>query len=240
MEQLAHPLANRFTKGLRDGVPIALGYLSVAFTFGMEAVTNGLPVWAAVMISMTNLTSAGQFAGLTVILSSAPFFEMALTQLVINLRYSLMSLSLSQKLHRSVGLLDRLLLSFFNTDEIFTVASSQKGEIGKRYFLGLSLMPYIGWALGTFLGAAASGLLPLSVRSALGIAIYGMFIAILVPPAKQFRPVLKVILCSVLLSCLFRYVPGLNLVSPGLTIILCAVAASALGARLFPVKEASK
>ena len=101
-------------------------------------------------------------------------------------------------------------------------------------------MPYIGWALGTFLGAAASGLLPLSVRSALGIAIYGMFIAIIVPPAKQFRPVLKVILCSVLLSCLFRYVPGLNLVSPGLVIILCAVAASALGARLFPVKEASE
>ena len=230
MEQLGQPLTNRFTTGLRDGVPIALGYLSVAFTFGMEAVTNGLPVWAAVMISMTNLTSAGQFAGLTVILSSAPFFEMALTQLVINLRYSLMSL----------GLLDRLLLSFFNTDEIFTVASSQKGEIGKRYFLGLSLMPYIGWALGTFLGAAASGLLPLSVRSALGIAIYGMFIAIIVPPAKQFRPVLKVILCSVLLSCLFRYVPGLNLVSPGLVIILCAVAASALGARLFPVKEASE
>ena len=239
MEQQESAFTNSFIKGVRDGIPIALGYLSVAFTFGMEAVTNGLPVWAAVMISMTNLTSAGQFAGLTVILSSAPFFEMALTQLVINLRYSLMSLSLSQKLHRSVGLLDRLILSFFNTDEIFSVASSQKGEIGRRYFLGLCITPYIGWALGTFLGAAASGLLPSSVRSALGIAIYGMFIAILVPPAKQYRPVLKVILCAVLLSCLFRYVPGLNLVSPGLAIILCAAAASALGAWLFPVKEAS-
>ena len=122
------PTNNRFSKGLRDGVPIGLGYLSVSFTFGMMAVGAGLPVWAAVLISMVNVTSAGQFAGLSLLTAGAPCFEMALTQLVINLRYALMSLSLSQKLDRSVGLLDRLVISFCNTDEIFAVASNQTGK----------------------------------------------------------------------------------------------------------------
>lgn len=237
MEQTT-PIINRFSKGLRDGVPIGLGYLSVSFTFGMMAVGAGLPVWAAVLISMANVTSAGQFAGLSLLVAGAPCFEMALTQLVINLRYALMSLSLSQKLDSSVNLLDRLVVSFCNTDEIFAVASNQQGEVGKRYLYGLILIPYFGWALGTLVGAAASMFLPEFIRSALGIAIYGMFIAIIVPPAKKFRPVLKVILLAVALSCLFTWVPGLNQVSSGFVIIICAVAASAIGALLFPLKEA--
>lgn len=232
------PTNNRFSKGLRDGVPIGLGYLSVSFTFGMMAVGAGLPVWAAVLISMANVTSAGQFAGLSLLTAGAPCFEMALTQLVINLRYALMSLSLSQKLDRSVGLLDRLVISFCNTDEIFAVASNQNGEVGRRYLYGLILIPYLGWASGTFVGAAASMFLPDFIRSALGIAIYGMFIAIIVPPAKKFRPVLRVVLLAVLLSCLFAWVPGLNQVSDGFVIIICAVVASAAGALFFPLKEA--
>lgn len=228
---------NRFRDGLRDGVPIGLGYLSVSFTFGIMAVAAGLPIWAAVVISMLNVTSAGQFAGLPLLAASGSCIEMALTQLVINLRYALMSLSLSQKLHRSVSLLDRILIAFCNTDEVFAVASSKKGEVGKRYLYGLILMPYFGWAFGTFLGAAASSLLPEVVQSALGIAIYGMFLAIIIPPAKKFRPVLKVILIAAVLSCIFRFVPGLNLVSPGFVIIICAVTAAAVGARFFPVHE---
>ncbi len=229
---------NSYSKGLKDGIPIGLGYLSVSFTFGIMAVNSGLPVWVAVLISMTNLTSAGQFAGIGLIASSAPYLEMALTQLVINLRYSLMSLSVSQKADKSFGFLQRLIISFGVTDEIFAVATGKPSEIGTRYMYGLITIPYAGWALGTLLGAAASTLLPASVCSALNIAIYGMFIAIIIPPAKHSKPVLEVILLSVAISCLFRYTPLLNRLSGGFVIIICAVAASAAGALLFPVRDA--
>lgn len=228
---------NSYSKGLKDGIPIGLGYLSVSFTFGIMAVNSGLPVWVAVLISMTNLTSAGQFAGIGLIATSAPYLEMALTQLVINLRYSLMSLSVSQKADKSFGLSQRLIVSFGVTDEIFAVATGKPSEIGTRYMYGLITIPYAGWALGTFLGAAASTILPASVCSALNIAIYGMFIAIITPPAKHSKPVLKVILLSVTISCLFRYLPVLNRLSGGFVIIICAVAASVAGALLFPVRD---
>lgn len=192
-QQTTAPVQNSFWAGFHDGVPIGLGYLSVSVTFGMMAVTGGLPVWAAVAISMTNVTSAGQFAGLSLIFGGGTLFETALTQFVINLRYALMSLSLSQKLERRVGLIDRMLFSFMMTDEVFAVASGQKGEVGKRYLFGVMIAPYCGWALGTLCGAVASGFLPPSVRSALSIAIYGMFIAIVVPVAKQSRAVLGVV-----------------------------------------------
>lgn len=228
---------NSFKKGLKDGVPIALGYLSVSFTFGMMAVAGGLPVSLAVAISMTNLTSAGQFAGLSLMLTGGGYFEMALTQLVINLRYALMSVSLSQKFHKSVSLLDRFLIAFGNTDEIFAVASGQKTDVGKKYMYGLILMPYLGWSLGTLLGAAASAVLPEAVRSALGIAIYGMFLAIFIPPMKKDKAVAVVVLTAAVLSCLFFYVPVLKSVSSGFVIIICAVVAATLGALIKPVSD---
>jgi len=228
---------NSYTKGLKDGIPIGLGYLSVSFTFGIMAVNAGLPVWVAVLISMTNLTSAGQFAGIGLITATAPYLEVALTQFVINLRYSLMSLSVSQKADKSFGLLQRFVISFGITDEIFAVATGKPSEIGKRYMYGLITIPYAGWALGTLLGAAASTILPASVCSALNIAIYGMFIAIIIPPAKHSKPVLKVILLSVAISCLFRYTPVLDRLSGGFVIIICAIVASAAGALLFPVRD---
>ena len=228
---------NSFRRGLKDGVPIALGYLSVSFTFGMMAGSGGPPVSVAVAISMTNLTSAGQFAGLSLLFAGGGYFEMALTQFVINLRYSLMSVSLSQKFHKSVTLLERLLIAFGNTDEIFAVASGQKGEVGAKYMFGLISLPYVGWALGTFIGAAASALLPESVRSALGIAIYGMFLAIFVPPMKKSKAVLTVVLLAAGLSCAFTYLPVLNRVSSGFVIIICAVVAAAVGAWMRPIKE---
>ncbi|MBC8571164.1 AzlC family ABC transporter permease [Zongyangia hominis] len=236
MEQT--PIVNSYTKGFRDGVPIALGYLSVSFTFGMMAVSLGLPVWGAVLISMTNLTSAGQFAGLSLIVSGAPMVEMALTQLIINLRYALMSLSLSQKLDKSVNTFERCLIAFGNTDEIFAVSSGQKGAVGKRYMAGLITAPYFGWALGTLIGAAASTILPASIRSALGIAIYGMFIAIIIPPAKHLKSVRIVLLFSVGLSCLFAWAPLLRSVSSGFVIIICTILAAAFGAKFFPIEEA--
>lgn len=228
---------NSFRAGLRDGLPIALGYFPVSFTFGMLAISQGLPAFQAVLISATNLTSAGQFAGLTVIAAGASLLEMALTQLVINLRYALMSLSLSQKLDSRVTLLQRCIVAFGNTDEIFAVASSKPGTIGARYLYGLILGPMLGWTGGTLAGAVASGLLPAMVQSALGVAIYGMFIAIVVPPARQFRPVLAVVGIALVLSCGFAWLPVLRQVSAGFAIIFCTVLAAGAGAILFPLEE---
>lgn len=228
---------NSFRAGLRDGLPIALGYFPVSFTFGMLAISQGLPAFQAVLISATNLTSAGQFAGLTVIAAGSSLLEMALTQLVINLRYALMSLSLSQKLDSRVTLLQRCIVAFGNTDEIFAVASSKLGTIGARYLYGLILGPMLGWTGGTLAGAVASGLLPAMVQSALGVAIYGMFIAIVVPPARQFRPVLAVVIIALVLSCGFAWLPVLRQVSAGFAIIFCTVLAAGAGAILFPLEE---
>ena len=226
-----------FRKGLRDGIPICLGYLSVSFTFGMMVVQNEYPGWMAVLISMTNLTSAGQFAGTNLLMNGAMYVEIAITTFVINIRYMLMSLSLSQKVESKMTLWQRLILSFGITDEVFAVAMQQEGEVNSRYFAGLILTPYFGWALGTFLGATATGFLPLSVRTALGIAIYGMFLAIIIPPARKSKAVLIVVLIAAGLSCCFRWIPFLNQLSSGWVIIICAVVAAAFAAWKFPVKE---
>ena len=230
-------MKGRFLQGIRHGIPIALGYLSVSFAFGLQAVSMGLSWLQAVLISATNLTSAGQVAALPLMTGGASLGEMALTQLTINLRYALMSLSLGRKLDGSMGTVQRMIFSFANTDEIFAVASSQPGKVGKAYLYGLMLTPWIGWTLGTLLGAVAGTLLPAFVRSALGIAIYGMFLAIILPPAREKRPVRVVVLIAVGMSLAFRYLPGLNRVSGGFAIIVCAVTAAALGAAFFSTGE---
>lgn len=228
---------NKIQRGIRDGIPIAVGYFSVSFTFGMMAVQSGISPFHAVLISLLNLTSAGQFAGLTVIVSNASLMEMALTQLVVNIRYALMSVSLSQKLDDSVKMRSRLLIAYGNTDEIFAVASSKPGTVGAKYLYGLILLPVLGWVGGTLAGAVASTLLPGTVISALGVALYGMFIAIVVPPAKEHKEVRTVVLIALALSCAFYYLPVLRQISSGFMIIICTVAAAAVGAVLFPLKE---
>lgn len=228
---------NKIQRGIRDGIPIAVGYFSVSFTFGMMAVQSGISPFHAVLISLLNLTSAGQFAGLTVIVSNASLMEMALTQLVVNIRYALMSVSLSQKLDDSVKMRSRLLIAYGNTDEIFAVASSKPGTVGAKYLYGLILLPVLGWVGGTLAGAVASTLLPETVISALGVTLYGMFIAIVVPTAKEHKEVRTVVLIALLLSCAFYYLPVLRQVSSGFMIIICTVAAAAVGAVLFPLKE---
>lgn len=226
-----------FQKGLKDGLPICLGYISVSFAFGVMATQGGMPAWAALVISMSNMTSAGQVAGTNLILSGGMYLEIAVTTFVINIRYMLMSLSLSQKVDEAMTGLQRWVLSFGVTDEIFAVAMQQKDTVSASYLSGLILTPYIGWSLGTLVGATATDLLPGSVRTALGIAIYGMFLAIIIPPARKSAPVARVIAIAVALSCLFRWVPVLNRLSGGWVIILCAVAASAYGALRYPVQE---
>ncbi len=228
---------NRFIRGVRHGVPIGLGYLSVSFAFGLTCIEKGLTPLQAVLISMTNLTSAGQLAGLPLIVANASLFEAALTQFTINLRYALMGLSLSQKMGPDMNTPRRMFFAFANTDEIFAVAASQPEKLHHHYLYGLMLVPYIGWASGTLLGAVAGQLLPAFIRTALGIAIYGMFIAIIIPPARREKPVAVVVAVAVAIAVAFRYVPGLNAVSSGYVVIICAVAAATLGALLFPIRE---
>ncbi len=226
-----------FLKGVKHGLPIGLGYLSVSFAFGMQCVDNGLTVLQALLISMTNLTSAGQLAGLQVMIAGSSLIEMALTQFIINLRYALMGLSLGQKLGPAMNTPRRMFFSFANTDEIFAVASAQPEKLHHHYLYGLMLMPYIGWSLGTFLGAAAGQILPEFVCSALGIAIYGMFLAIILPPARQEKSVRAVVLLAAAVSLAFNCLPVLKKVSGGFVVIICAVVAATVGALLFPVKD---
>lgn len=225
-----------FKKGIADGLPICLGYLAVSFAFGISAVGQGLSVFEALIISMTNVTSAGQLAAVPIIVSGGTFLELAVAQLIINLRYSLMSVSLSQKLGESVSLADRFIISFVNTDEVFAVASAQRGKVGKKYLFGLILTPYLGWSLGTLLGAAAGDVLPQIISSALGLAIFGMFVAIVVPDARKSKAVALCALASAALSCLFRYTPVLSQIPSGFVIIICAVLASTFFAIVFPIQ----
>ena len=223
--------------GLRDGLPIGLGYLSVSFAFGIFGVTQGLSAFECFLISAFNLTSAGQLAAVPIIVSGGGFIELALTQLIINLRYSLMSVSLSQKLGKSVRLRDRFLISFANTDEIFAVSSSKSTAVGREYMYSLIVYPFVGWTLGTLLGALAGNILPEILVNSLGIAIYAMFIAIVVPVARVEGRVALCVLTSAALSLLFYYLPPLNKIPSGFTIIICATVASLVFAILAPIEQ---
>lgn len=224
-------------QGIKDGAAIGIGYLSVSFTFGLTAVAGGLTWWEAMLISMTNLTSAGQFAGITIIAAAGTYMEMAISQFVINLRYALMSISLSQKVDSRFNLPQKLILGFANTDEIFAMAMCRKGEVSSSYFAGLIILPYLGWTAGTLLGGICGNILPQSISDALGIAIYGMFIAIIIPAMKENRQILLIALLAIVLSCCLYYIPIFQNISSGFSIIICAVLASIVGAIWFPMQE---
>jgi len=224
-----------FRKGLYHGIPIALGYLSVSFGFGIMSVRLGIGVLETIIISLTNLTSAGQAAGVGIIAAGGTLLEMAMTQLVINLRYALMALSLSQKLGDKFTTLHRLAVSFGITDEIFAVSSVQSGKLRPAYMYGLILISALGWTLGTALGAAAGSILPEMITDAMGLVLYGMFLAIIIPPARENRAVLAAVLIAAVISILFYYV--FTAVSGGFAIIISAVVSAAVCAALFPVKD---
>ena len=228
---------NEFKKGVQTGVPVGLGYFSVSFGFGAMAIAQGLSSFHATLISATNLTSAGQFAGLTLIVAMGTLWEMVMTQIVINSRYSLMSIALAQRMGERIGFLPRLLIAFFNTDEIFALAMARKEPLTVPFLLGLGTLPILGWTGGTLMGALAGSVLPTDIRAALGVMLYGMFIAIVIPPARQEKPVCIVMILALILSCLFAWVPALKAVSAGISIVLCTVVAAAVCAALFPVAE---
>ena len=228
---------NEYRNGVQRGLPVGMGYFSVSFGFGAMAVSQGLNSWYATLISMTNLTSAGQFAGLTVIVAGATLWEMILTQLIINSRYALMSLALSQRMGQRIGVLPRLIIAFFNTDEIFALAMARTEPLTVPFMLGLGTLPILGWTGGTLCGALAGSVRPTSIQAALGVMLYGMFIAIVVPPAKDEKPVLVTVIVALVLSTLFTLVPLLQQVSAGISIVICTVAAAAICAALFPIPE---
>ena len=226
----------KFSNGVIDGFPIGIGYFAVSFSFGIAG--SKILSWPLVtLISMTNLTSAGQFAGLQIMQAAGTLLEMVIAPFFINLRYSLMAISLSQKVSPSFKTPQRLLLSFAITDEIYALAMTQKERVNPIYFLGLSTLPYVGWSLGTLSGAIAGEVLPAILTNALGVALYGMFVAIVVPQMKLHKPTCIAVGIAILLSCAFRYVPVFQNVSAGFAIILCAVSASLLCAKFFPIKR---
>lgn len=227
-----------FKKGIKNGIPIFLGYLAVSFTFGIAAKEGGLTTWQAVVISATNLTSAGQFAALTVIASASSYIEMALTQLVINLRYCLMSSSLSQRFDTKMKSVHRYLIAFGVTDEIFGVSSAYIHEnVPSAYCYGLIAAAWPGWVLGTALGAVSGDILPANILSALGVALYGMFIAIIVPPAKNNKILLGIVVISMLLSLVFAVTPVLKEISSGFRVIILTLVIAGAAAYFFPIKE---
>ena len=228
---------NNYITGVRRGLPVGVGYFSVSFGFGAMAASQGIRALDATLISITNLTSAGQFAGLTLMVAAATLWEVILTQIVINSRYALMSLALSQRMGSRIGILPRLAIAFFNTDEIFALAMAEKQPLTVPFLLGLGLTPILGWTAGTLCGALAGSVLPLSIRTALGVMLYGMFIAIVVPPARQEKSVLAACGMALGLSCLFKWLPMLENVSAGIAIVVSTVAAAAVCAWLFPISD---
>ncbi len=218
------------------GLPVGLGYFSVSFGFGAMAVSQGIRALDATLISAVNLTSAGQFAGLTLIVAMGSLWEMVMTQIVINSRYSLMSLALAQRMGQRIGFLPRLLIAFFNTDEIFALAMADPEPLAVPYLLGLGLLPFLGWTGGTLAGGLAGSALPADIRAALGVMLYGMFIAIVIPPAKQEKAVLVTVILALICSCVFHWADGLKTVSVGVSIVICTVAAAGAAAICFPVE----
>ena len=229
---------NDFLRGFKSGLPIGLGYLSVSFTFGIMAINAGLHWWQGLLISLFTLTSAGQVASLNIIINPGRYIELLISQCTINVRYCFMSIALSQKTDSKFVKLYKWLLGFFITDEIFAVAMTEK-NVSKSFFFGLGVLPYVGWGLGTLLGALLGNILPNSIMVALTIAIYGMFIAIIVPPMKEDKTIIVAVVIATLLSCGFYFIPYLDKVPFGIAISIAAVVAALVCAFLFPVKEVS-
>ena len=226
-----------FLAGVRDGIPFCLGYFSVSLAFGLTAVLSGLPVWTAIVISLTNLTSAGQFAGANLLIAHGSMIELAISMVIINARYFLMSLSVSQKVEQKMSMKQRLAVSYGITDEIFAVSMQHEGDLSAVYMAGLILTPVLGWTGGTIVGAVATSLMPESLASALGIALYGMFIAIIIPPARENRSVLIAVVLAIAASVAVANLPVLKNLSSGWAIIIITVLVSAVAAWLFPIKQ---
>lgn len=226
-----------YRKGLRDGIPIAMGYFAVAFTMGITAKNIGMTPMQAAVSSMLLHASAGQYAAMTVIAAGTGYLEMVMTTLVVNLRYLLMSCALSQKAGREMKVGHRMLVSHYITDEIFGIASAVEGRLNPFYNYGAASVAGPGWTVGTFLGALLGMALPERLGRAMGVALYGMFIAIIIPPAKKSRIIFGIVLAAMAASFLFSVLPSVSEISEGFKIIILTIAIAGVAAWMFPVRE---
>ena len=226
-----------FRSGVHHGIPVGLGYFFVSFTLGIAAKQTGLSSIQAALMSLSIHASAGEFAALGIIAAGAGYWEMALTEIIVNLRYLLMSCSLSQKLSSSMRFFHRFLIAFDITDEIFAVSVSRPGKLNPFFTYGMMIVASPGWVFGTFIGAAAGGILPAVVTGAMSIALYGMFISVVIPSARKDKIIAGIVVVSMLLSGAFSLIPVIKDISSGFKIIILTVIISAAAAILFPVKE---
>lgn len=226
-----------FREGLRDGVPIAVGYLAVSFTLGIQAKEAGMGILEATVMSLLNLTSAGEFAALKIISLASSYLEMAVSQLIINLRYMLMSFALSQKVSPELGIPHRMCMAFGVTDEIFGISVGREGHLNPYYNYGAMSIAIPGWTLGTFLGVLMGNVLPESVVSALSMALYGMFLAIIIPKAREDKHVLAAVIVAMTASWLCTKLPAIRDIKPGTQIILLTVVIALIAAIVFPIKD---
>lgn len=226
-----------YKEGLRDGIPIALGYFAVSFTLGIAAKKAGLTAFQATLMSLTNSTSAGEFAAISAICAGSTYFEMAVMQAVINLRYLLMSCALSQKIDNKVGMINRLIMGGGVTDEIFGISISRPDKLNPFYTYGAMSLAIPAWSLGTCIGVVVGSVLPANIISALSVALYGMFLAIIIPPARENKIIALLVTVSMAASYAFSVVPGLKDISSGMTVIILTVVISGIAAFLFPIEE---
>ncbi len=226
-----------FMEGVHDGVPIALGYFVVAFTLGILAKTAGLSAWQGFVTSAVNIASAGEYAGFTVIAANAPYLEIAVLTLVANARYFLMSAALTQRFSPETPLLHRLAVSFGVTDEIFGITVARGGMVHPYYNYGALAISVPAWSAGTSAGILAGGVLPATAVSALSVALYGMFVWVILPPAKKSRPIAGMVLLSFVLSLAATYAPVTGQLSGGTRTILLTLLIAGVGAALFPIAQ---
>jgi len=226
-----------YKKGLKDGIPIALGYFAVSFALGIAAKKAGLSAFEAMLAAGLTNASAGAYAGFTLIAEQGGYLAMALSQLIVNARYLLMSCALSQKLNPKTSLFHRAAVAFDVTDEIFGISVSVNGELNPFYNYGAMTLAIPGWALGTFFGVLMGSVLPVRVVSALGVGLYGMFMAIIIPPARKNKIIAGLVAVSFLLSFAFAKLPVISRVPSGMQVIILTVVISLSAAIFFPIKE---
>ena len=226
-----------FRDGMRDGIPIGWGYLAVAFSLGIAARNAGLNAAQACLASLLCNASAGEYAGFTVIAANASYIEMAFLTLIANARYILMSCAMSQRMSPSTGSLHRIIMGFDITDELFGIAMARPGSLNPYYTYGAMLVSIPMWAAGTAIGTAAGNILPLSLVSAFSVALYGMFLAVIIPPARRDRVICLIVAVCFALSFAASKLPYISTVSEGTRTVILTVVISADAALLFPRKD---
>lgn len=226
-----------FKEGMRDGLPIGLGYFAVSFSLGITARNIGLTPFQGFLVSLLNNASAGEYAGFTVMAADAAYIEIIFITFITNIRYLLMSCALSQRFSPDTPFIHRFFIGYDVTDELFGITIGRKGYLNPCYTYGAMLLAIPGWSIGTAIGVMAGNILPTRIVGALSVALFGMFIAIIIPPAKKNKVIAGLVMISFVASFCFSRLPVLSDLSEGTRTIILTILISALAAIFFPVKQ---